>query len=202
MEENALPPDISYSDLVVIVSSLLQKTKYLELEIQSLKESKKRKRKKVSEPEKPRFQEVSFTVWIKECVLPSIKDYLIVVFENDIIYGISRLLEDCIKKMGIDKSPIRIFEPTHRHVFYIYDDDLWKKVSPKELESHTWEIYQQFSKDFYNHWCIPNQTRIEDKDDQYSQYYIEYFKAILGNANLSHEKRNQKICCELYKSLL
>ena len=51
----------------------------------------------------------TFTDWLKGLVFVNTKDYLTTVFENDILYGIGRLMEDCIYGTELDELPIRVF---------------------------------------------------------------------------------------------
>lgn len=216
-------------DFIQMVHALVKKVDVLETELRTIKEQMGKRRtasaqsckkedllEQMNQPDKLLIQRETtppFTKWFNGTVLDSVKDYLDIVFQNDIIYGIMRLLENSVTQssiVSIETIPIRTFERKTHTYFYVFDvkegkedDDYgsacWKKVYFQEMEKYTWLIYQRFNKDFYKYWCVPNETRIANMDDEYSKLYIDYFKAVLGNTTISQEKRNYKICSLFYK---
>jgi hypothetical protein len=227
--------DQTQDEFMQMVYALVSKVENLENELKTIKGQMANRRggrqlrqqnkedilEKINQPEKL-AKEIElippFKKWVKESVLPFVKDHLDLVFQNDIIYGIIRLLENSASRQELGKLPIRVFERNgHTHTyFYIFDgvyknkkdeniEDKntisWKKVPFSEMETYTWEIYQRFSKDFYNYWCVPNERRIANMDDEYCKLYIDYYKTIMGNVNMSHDKRNYKICSLFYRKL-
>ena len=145
---------------------------------------------------------ISFSDWIRTHILPSVKEYLDIVFKNGLLSGLIAVFENSISQFNISDIPVCSFD-SNLSVIYVYkkntvdattgesDELKWTKISNTDLDKYLRRISNQFSYDFKTCWYDLHKDDIEN-DEKYSEMYIEYYQQILGG-KVSDETRFHKL---------
>ena len=129
----------------------------------------------------------TFSDWIRNDILPNVKDYLDTVFHHGLLTGLTSLFDQSISKCDLSGLPICSFD-TKLSEIYVFkkntngDDQtepMWVKIPNIELDKYLRRVANQFTYDFKSCWYEVHKTDIET-DEKYSEMYIDYYKQILG----------------------
>lgn len=146
---------------------------------------------------------VSFSVWMGTPVLAAIPQHLNTVFQKDLLAGMSDLLVACA--VG-ENLPIRAFTNKVSE-FYIYELNKnnenmeWKKMDTKDIFQWFSLIESHFQTAFRDHWVVPNMSKINGSDEQFSQLYVLNYQKILGNGRMTTDTRYQRLRNVLYNTI-
>ena len=131
---------------------------------------------------------ITLSDWIRNSILPNVKNYLDVVFKQDLLSGLIALFDNSISKADVSELPICAFD-TNMSIIYVYkkkngeegtsDDPIWMKITNADLDKYLRRISNQFSYDFKTHWYDVHQKEVET-NEEYSEMYVNYYKQILG----------------------
>ena len=148
---------------------------------------------------------ITFSDWIRTHILPSVKDYLDIVFKQDLLTGLIAVFDNSISQFNISDIPICSFD-SNLSTIYVYKNAVdvntstiseseqqlkWIKIANTDLDKYLRRISNQFQYDFKTHWYDPHKDDIEN-DEKYSEMYIDYYKQILGG-KMSDETRFHKL---------
>tara|TARA_B110000967_G_scaffold207760_1_gene257942 strand:- start:2734 stop:3303 length:570 start_codon:yes stop_codon:yes gene_type:complete len=177
---------MNISELYNIVRKLEERVTKLESENYKLKNQKK-SIQDFSNIEEPILL---FDVWCID-LLEKIPNYLEHVFNDNLITGIEKLLND-----NIENSPIFC----HNKQIFIYQKNNntinWNKLLNDDLKKFILNIVQHFAKYFHSQWFMVNQHNIQT-NDHYQDMYIDYYQKILGG----HHYNSNTFCLKIQKYL-
>ena len=145
---------------------------------------------------------ITFTDWITNIPF---KEYLQVIFNNDLITGIIQCLDNGSNNITItdyDKIPFRAFSNKTKY-FYIYDklnndENEWFALSHNDF--HKWINY--IAKNFlieFKTWVQENENEI-NHNELMKENYFNNFQKVLGNKT-TDEIRNHRICLAIYNKI-
>lgn len=132
----------------------------------------------------------TFSDWIRNDILPNVKDYLETVFHQGLLAGLTSLFEQSISKCGSTTLPICSFD-TKLSKIYVFKkntnvdvqneptEPMWIKIPNVELDKYLRRVANQFTYDFKSCWYEVHKAEIET-DEKYSEMYVDYYKQILG----------------------
>jgi hypothetical protein len=132
----------------------------------------------------------TFSDWIRNDILPNVKDYLETVFHQGLLAGLTSLFEQSISKCGSTTLPICSFD-TKLSEIYVFKkntngdvqneptEPMWIKIPNVELDKYLRRVANQFTYDFKSCWYEVHKAEIET-DEKYSEMYVDYYKQILG----------------------
>ena len=193
----------STKDMYQLMQHMMMRITKLENENAKLKRVKKSKINVVdwlNDKSKNAPPPVTLSEWIRNTVLPSVKDHLNIVFTRDLLAGLTALFDKCISQVDMSELPICSFD-TNMSIIYVYkkqtgeeittDEPVWMKITNNELDKYLRRISNQFSYDFKTHWYDLHQTEV-DTNEEYSEMYINYYKQILGG-KMTDETRFNKL---------
>lgn len=132
----------------------------------------------------------TFSDWIRNDILPNVKDYLETVFHQGLLAGLTSLFEQSISKCGSTTLPICSFD-TKLSEIYVFKkntncdvqneptEPMWIKIPNVELDKYLRRVANQFTYDFKSCWYEVHKADIET-DEKYSEMYVDYYKQILG----------------------
>lgn len=125
----------------------------------------------------------TFESYLKTQIYPKIKDYVEIVFEHDLIYGIQRLFED----NSLEVMPI--FSMNRKpNIFYVYEDDGWNKM--ETMDKVIENIFHEFSVEFNTNWLQNNQHLFQN--DSFYKTYLHNYQKISYNNNMEKGIANVK----------
>lgn len=196
-----------YQDLIEILSELKNRIEILEDENKEIKQELSELRQlkigssfqtklTIALKERP-SPSITFEEWI-ELLLNRIETKLDVVFQNDLLTGISSLFKDVIQ--SLDNPPIIAF---HRrsNIFYYHDSEgNWTILENTEFDKLLKRIDYRFLLEFSRCWFQPNRQKIQDIDE-YKDMYTAYHLKILGGENMSDEYRYKRIKHTFYNDI-
>jgi hypothetical protein len=169
----------------------------LKYEIELLKNKKTIQNKKdemntVVSPVNPKMNFYDFN---KTYLYPKIKDYLDIVFENDLFTGIKYLFENnMFENMPIYNSNGRITS------FYIFENDTWSKLSTERLNKYMEQIIEEFMFVFNSEWIQVNEEKLLI-DEVYQEKYLKYMEKFVGTNSNHQEKITSQLKSFLAKLL-
>ncbi len=118
---------------------------------------------------------------------PKIKDYLDIVFENDLFTGIKYLFENnTFENMPIYNSNGKTTS------FYIFENNNWTKLSTEKLNKYIEQITEEFMFVFNSEWIQVNQEKLLT-DETFQQNYMKYIEKFVGNSPTHQEKINSQL---------
>ena len=126
--------------------------------------------------------EMNFYEFNQNYLYPKIKDYLDIVFENDLFTGIKYLFENnTFENMPIYNSNGRTTS------FYIFENNNWTKLSTEKLNKYIEQITEEFMFVFNSEWIQVNQEKLLT-DEIFQQNYMKYTEKFVGNSSTHQEK--------------
>jgi len=156
----------------------------LKYEIELLKNKKtiQSKKDETNTGMSPIEPKMNFHEFNKTYLYPKIKDYLDIVFENDLFTGIKYLFENNIfENMPIYNSNGRITS------FYIFENDTWSKLSTERLNKYIEQFIEEFMFVFNSEWIQVNQEKLL-VDENYQDKYLKYMEKFVGT-NSNHQEK-------------
>jgi hypothetical protein len=199
-------------EMYQLMQHMMMRIHKLEDENSKLKRFKKSKMNALewlNDPTKCAPPTITFSDWVRKHILPSVKDYLDIVFKQDLLTGLIAVFENSISQFNISEIPMCSFD-SNLSIIYVYkknmveaaaatdtgatgesDEPTWTKISNTDLDKYLRRISNQFSYDFKTCWYDLHKDDIEN-DEKYSEMYIEYYKQILGG-KMSDETRFHKL---------
>lgn len=132
----------------------------------------------------------TFSDWIRNDILPNVKDYLETVFHQNLLTGLTCVFENSISKFAGTDLPICSFDtklsdiyvfkkPTNESNENDSNEPRWMKIPNVELDKYLRRVANQFTYDFKSCWYELHKKEIET-DEKYSEMYVDYYKQILG----------------------
>lgn len=156
----------------------------LKYEIELLKNKKtiQNKKDEINTVVSPVNPKMNFCEFNKNHLYPKIKDYLDIVFENDLFSGIKYLFENnTFENMPIYNTNGRITS------FYIFENDTWSKLSTERLNKYIEQIIEEFMFVFNSEWIQVNQEKLL-VDENYQDKYLKYMEKLVGT-NSNHQEK-------------
>lgn len=156
----------------------------LKYEIELLKNKKtiQNKKDETNTGVSPIEPKMNFYDFNKTYLYPKIKDYLDIVFENDLFTGIKYLFENnMFENMPIYNSNGRITS------FYIFENDTWSKLSTERLNKYMEQIIEEFMFVFNSEWIQVNEEKLLI-DEVYQEKYLKYMEKFVGT-NCNHQEK-------------
>jgi hypothetical protein len=192
----------SYRELFHLVKDLNRRLEIVEKENSTLRRHQQIQTRKINilnrlnAMEKP---QMTFLKWVKEKVLATIVQSLETVFQEDLFVGIQSLLDQALSTTPFTEIPIKSFEPKMNFYVFVENTDSsmnetkkeWILLTTNQLDGLWRKICQQFLVDFDLFWVQPNRDKI-DKQEEWKDRYVLYYKKILGNDKISEESFFQK----------
>ena len=184
----------SYKDLYNFVLNISCKVSRLEKENEDLKNIITNKLMKIkpvnwlNENIKP---DLNFDDWYNGFVA---SEYLFMVFNNDLIVGITSLIENYYK--NTKKPPLFSFDNKNKQ-FFIYRELTWVQLSQHDFDT----FIENLSNKFIIEWTkflTDNQYLITEA--KYIDQFNSYQTKIYGNSN-NNDNRNNKIRQNLYSKI-
>jgi hypothetical protein len=169
----------------------------LKYEIELLKNKKtiQNKKDETNTGASPIEPKMNFYDFNKTYLYPKIKDYLDIVFENDLFTGIKYLFENnMFENMPIYNSNGRITS------FYIFENDTWSKLSTERLNKYIEQIIEEFMFVFNSEWIQVNQEKLLI-DEGYQEKYLKYMEKFVGTNSNHQEKITSQLKSFLAKLL-
>ena len=169
----------------------------LKYEIELLKNKKtiQNKKDETNTDVSPIEPKMIFYDFNKTYLYPKIKDYLDIVFENDLFTGIKYLFENnMFENMPIYNSNGRITS------FYIFENDTWSKLSTERLNKYIEQIIEEFMFVFNSEWIQVNQEKLLI-DEGYQEKYLKYMEKFVGTNSNHQEKITSQLKSFLAKLL-
>lgn len=193
----------STRELYLIMQDMMFRIKKLEDENKKLKQIQNKKINILEWLNTSTKPKLTLARWINEHIIPNVNKYLETVFEENLVTGITKLIEEAISLFDIEELPLRTFE-NKPNVFFIYkkedDKHIWLQISSTVFDKYITVISQQFVIDFNNKWYLENKSKI-DSDETYKDMYVTRYKNIIGG-NTSEEQNNKRIREYIFKQLL
>lgn len=169
----------------------------LKYEIELLKNKKtiQSKKDETNTYVSPINPKMNFYEFNKNYLYPKIKDYLEIVFENDLFTGTKYLFENnMFENMPIYNSNGRTTS------FYIFENDAWTKLSNEKLNKYIGELTEEFMFVFNSEWIQVNQEKLL-VDESYQDKYIKYTEKFVGTNSNHQEKITSQLKSFLAKLL-
>lgn len=130
---------------------------------------------------------MNFYEFNQNYLYPKIKDYLDIVFENDLFTGIKYLFENnTFENMPIYNSNGKTTS------FYIFENNNWTKLSTEKLNKYIEQITEEFMFVFNSEWIQVNQEKLLT-DEIFQQNYMKYIEKFVGNSHTHQEKINSQL---------
>ena len=193
----------STRELYVIMQEMMFRIKKLEDENKKLKQIQNKKINILEWLNTSAKPKLTLARWINEHILPNVNKYLETVFEENLIAGIIKLIEEAISLFDIEELPLRTFE-NKPNVFFIYkkeeDKHVWVQITSTAIDRYISIISQEFIIVFNNKWCFENKSKI-DNDENYKDIYVTRYKNIIGGNNTA-EQTNKRVREYIFKQLL
>jgi len=137
---------------------------------------------------------MTFSEWIKQNILPEVRNSLQCVYDNDLFEGLKNVITSAINKFDINIVPIRTFDnSTTFYVFNSIENNVkkWIKMPNNDLDKYLRRISNQFLYDFKEYWYDVYKTQIETSE-KYNDLYLEYHGKVLGG-NITEDNLFQKL---------
>jgi len=138
----------------------------------------------------------SFTDWVRNVILPDVKNHLETVFEKDLLTGMTELLVQNINNKE-KMVPIASFQ-CDKNIYYIYDLEgefnslQWFKLDSHEMDQYLCRMTKQFIYDFNNIWHRENEEKIRNNED-WEEKSVHYYTKILGGTRMKDQTLYRKI---------
>lgn len=197
----------SQRDMFSLMQHMILRIDKLEKENSRLKtNNNKRKIKVLDYLNKEAYDKPFYNLadWMRHVILPDVKNYLEVVFENDLLTGITNLLTNNVTNS--DKLVPFISFQCDKNTFYVYDVEKkygtteWMKIDSHELDQYLCRISKQFIYDFNNVWHKEHDDLIKN-DQEYEEKSVHYYTKILGGIKMKDETRYKKIRENVYQTI-
>ena len=191
--EDNCDSDSTTRELLTIVKELTKKYEQVSNELAVLRKYVEKTKRQINIPDwldNKYMCETNFKDWIKRLEIDY--EYLQIVFDNDLITGITKIIQDYFV-ISDDNIPVRCFEQK-RNVFYVFQDR-WKTMTSKEFEFMVNCINSKIIH-LLKKWQDENRRLIELNDDSYQRNVMN----VLGG-NLSNETINSKIKTAVFNHL-
>lgn len=163
--------------LYELVKNLALKCDRLEKEVEDLRRIARKEKKKIDILDYLRQHQApakNYQQWMKEIeVQPR---YLEIVFENNIIMGVTKLIEDYISGFTNDQLPLAAFSHKSGQI-YIYKE-AWAPINPETLNT----LFDILSTRFliaYTQWEAENPD-LKRENEETAKLKMQYKRKILG----------------------
>tara|TARA_B110000208_G_C11699713_1_gene405388 strand:+ start:403 stop:1167 length:765 start_codon:yes stop_codon:yes gene_type:complete len=138
---------------------------------------------------------IIFDLWLTEELDPLIVTVLPEVYQNGLISGIKKLLEEYMMNGSAIMYPICSFNKSSG-IIYVFDrtpegKNEWKQLSTSGLDIYIEYLCNRFIAAFNAHWFEPNKENIHMKETYKEAYVNKYQKILAGH--LSKESRCKQI---------
>ena len=146
----------------------------------------------------------SFTDWIRNIILPDVKNHLETVFEKDLLSGMVELLVNNIINNKEKNVPIACFQ-CDKNIYYIYDTEevynslRWFKLDSHEMDQYLCRMTKQFIYDFNNIWHKQHEDKIRNSEE-WEEKSVHYYTKILGGMRMKDETLYRKIRESVYQA--
>jgi len=190
MSENS---DHNIGELYEIIKNLTKRIEVLENEKEHPKGKSNRIEKTLRELSPP---SILFVDWVNT-ILNRVEFYLEIVFNNDLLFAIKKLLTDSIST-NTENLPIVVLSKSSNIFYYYNEEEKWILLENKDFDIKIINrINYRFLFEFNRLWYEKNVQNIRDSEE-YSNLYNDYYLKILGGNRMSDDSRNQKIRKHLY----
>jgi hypothetical protein len=187
MSENS---DHNIGELYEIIKNLTKRIEVLENEKEHPKGKSNRIEKTLRELSPP---SILFVDWVNT-ILNRVEFYLEIVFNNDLLFAIKKLLSDS----NTENLPIVVLNKKSNTFYYYNEEEKWILLENKDFDIKIINrINYRFLFEFNRLWYEKNVQNIRDSEE-YSNLYNDYYLKILGGNRMSDDSRNQKIRKHLY----
>jgi hypothetical protein len=180
-----------------LVKNLAHKCDRLEKEVEDLRRIARKEKKKIDILDYLRQNQVpvkNYQQWMKEIeVTPK---YLEIVFENNIITGVSKLIEDYISGFTNDQLPLAAFSHKAGQI-YIYKDS-WA-LSQSETINTLFDILSTRFLIAYSQWEAENPD-LKRENEETEKLKMQYKRKILGTY-ISDDTKYKKFSSHVYDCL-
>ena len=184
-----------------LVKNLALKCERLEKEVEDLRIIARKEKKKIDVLEYLKQHQVpkkNYQQWMKELeILPK---HLELVFDNNIISGVSKLVEDSISDLLHDQLPLAAFSHKPGQI-YIYDyksSGTWEYM-PVEIINTLFDILSTRFLMSYNRWAADN-PELQKDNEETQKLKMQYKRKILGTY-MSDEIKYKKFNTHIYDCL-
>jgi len=177
-------------ELYEIIKNLTKRIEVLENEKEHPKGKTNRIEKTLRELPPP---SILFVDWVNT-ILNRVEFYLEIVFNNDLLFAIKKLLTDS----NTENLPIVVLNKSSNIFYYYNEEEKWILLENKDFDIKIINrINYRFLFEFNRLWYEKNVQNIRDSEE-YSNLYNDYYLKILGGNRMSDDSRNQKIRKHLY----
>lgn len=180
-----------------LVKNLALKCDRLEKEVEDLRRIARKEKKKIDILDYLRQNQVpakNYQQWMKEIeVTPK---YLEIVFENNIITGVSKLVEDYISGFTNDQLPLAAFSHKSGQI-YIYKES-WA-LSQSETINILFDILSTRFLIAYSQWESENPD-LKRENEETEKLKMQYKRKILGTY-ISDDTKYKKFSTHIYDCL-
>lgn len=184
------------------IGELYEIIKNLTKRIEVLENEKKHPKGKTNQIEKT-LRELSppsllFVDWVNN-ILKRVEYYLEIVFNNDLLFAIKKLLSDSFSTdTDTENLPIVVLNKSSNTFYYYNEEGNWTLLENSDFDIKIINrINYRFIFEFNRLWYEKNAQNIRDSEE-YSNLYNDYYLKILGGNRMSDDSRNQKIRKHLY----
>jgi uncharacterized protein YeeX (DUF496 family) len=163
--------------LYELVKNLALKCDRLEKEVEDLRRIARKEKKKIDILDYLRQHQApakNYQQWMKEIEVQH--RYLEIVFENNIIMGVTKLIEDYISGFTNDQLPLAAFSHKSGQI-YIYKE-AWAQINPETLNT----LFDILSTRFlisYTQWEAENPD-LKRENEETAKLKMQYKRKILG----------------------
>ena len=180
-------------ELYEIIKNLTKRIEVLENEKEHPKGKSNRIEKTLRELSPP---SILFVDWVNT-ILNRVEYYLEIVFNNDLLFAIKKLLTDSLST-NTENLPIIVLNKSSNIFYYYNEEEKWILLENKDFDIKIINrINYRFLFEFNRLWYEKNVQNIRDSEE-YSNLYNDYYLKILGGNRMSDDSRNQKIRKHLY----
>jgi len=185
--------DHNIGELYEIIKNLTKRIEVLENKKEHPKGKSNRIEKTLRELPPP---SILFVDWVNT-ILNRVEFYLEIVFNNDLLFAIKKLLSDFLST-NTENLPIVVLSKSSNIFYYYNEEGNWILLENKDFDIKIINrINYRFLFEFNRLWYEKNVQNIRDSEE-YSNLYNDYYLKILGGNRMSDDSRNQKIRKHLY----
>lgn len=182
-----LPTQLEMYQLMQHMMMRIHKLENENLKLKRFKKSKMSALEWLNDPNKCPPPTFTFSDWIRNNILPNVKDYLETVFHQNLLTGLMSVFEQSISQFNVTDLPICSFDSKLSDIYVFKKTELnenenelrWMKISNTDLDKYLRRVANQFTYDFKSCWYELHKEEIET-DEKYSEMYIDYYKQIIG----------------------
>jgi len=185
--------DHNIGELYEIIKNLTKRIEVLENKKEHPKGKSNRIEKTLRELPSP---SILFVDWVNT-ILNRVEYYLEIVFNNDLLFAIKKLLTDSLSN-NTENLPIVVLNKNSNTFYYYNEEEKWILLENTVFDIKIINrINYRFLFEFNRLWYEKNAQNIRDSEE-YSNLYNDYYLKILGGNRMSDDSRNQKIRKHLY----